>query len=100
MNKDFTEYIPVPISTDSIILDEELEKLSEEMAKNVHENWAKARMEEGWSYGPQRDDAKKHHPCLVPYDDLPDSEKEYDRITSRETLKFILSQGFEIKKKL
>ena len=71
----------------------------EAMAKNVHEIWAQERINQGWTYGEKRDDAQKHHPCLIAYEDLPDEEKVYDRNTSVETLKLILKLGFKIKKK-
>lgn len=93
------EYIPNPADTQSVELPKELLPLVEEMARNVHEVWAKNRMAEGWTYGPIRDDAKKETPCMVAYEDLPDSEKEYDRATSQETLKLILKLGFVISKK-
>lgn len=93
------KYIPKPIDTSNIILPEELSPLLEAMAKNVHEVWAQTRIAQGWQYGPERNDAEKLHPMLVPYEDLPEAEKEYDRNTSVETLRFILSSGFEIKKK-
>lgn len=93
------EYLPNPADTSDVELPEELLPLIEEMAKNVHEVWAKNRMAEGWTYGPVRDDAGKTHPCLVPYEELPESEKEYDRATSQETLKLILKLGFGISKK-
>ncbi len=92
------EYIPNPAETSDVELPEELIPLVEEMARNVHEVWAKKRMTEGWTYGPVRDDAKKETPCMVAYDDLPEDEKEYDRATSQETLKLILKLGFEISK--
>lgn len=92
------EYIPSPADTQSVELPKELLPLIEEMAKNVHEVWAQNRINEGWAYGPERDDALKKHPCLVPYEDLPESEKEYDRATSQETLKLILKLGFVISK--
>lgn len=92
------EYIPSPADTQSVELPKELLPLIEEMAKNVHEVWAQNRINEGWTYGPERDDALKKHPCLVPYEDLPESEKEYDRATSQETLKLILKLGFVISK--
>lgn len=92
------EYIPRPADTQSVELPKELLPLIEEMAKNVHEVWAQNRINEGWTYGPERDDALKKHPCLVPYEDLPESEKEYDRATSQETLKLILKLGFVISK--
>lgn len=92
-------YIPQPVDTDNITLPKELEPLVEKMAKNVHEVWSQTRIDQGWTYGPERDDANKKHPCLVPYEDLPEEEKVYDRNTSMETLKFILKAGFEIKMK-
>lgn len=91
-------YIPKPIDTGSIELGKELEVLVEAMAENVHEVWAQTRIEQGWSYGPERDDEKKHHPCLVPYEELPEAEKEYDRNSAVETLKLIKKIGFEIRK--
>ena len=93
-----TNYIPQPIDTSDIQLPEELNSLLEAMAKNVHEIWAKERLAQGWTYGEKRDDAQKHHPCLVAYEDLPEEEKMYDRNTSVETLKLILKLGFKIKK--
>ncbi|MDO4334530.1 MAG: RyR domain-containing protein [Bacteroidales bacterium] len=93
------EYRPKPADTREVRLPEELEVLAEEMARNVHEVWSLNRLKEGWTYGPERDDVAKTHPCLVDYDDLPESEKTYDRATSQETLKFILLKGFEISRK-
>lgn len=95
-----TKYIPNPIDTKEIELPEELSTLSEEIAKNVHEVWSQNRINDGWSYGAKRDDTEKKHPCLVAYEELPESEKEYDRATSQETIKLILKLGFEIKKKV
>lgn len=89
-------YVPVPVNTKDIELPEELYPLIEEMARNVHEVWSQNRINDGWRYGPVRDDEQKLHPCLVAYEDLPESEKEYDRSTSQETLKFILHAGFKI----
>lgn len=92
------EYIPQPIDTTEVVLPEELALLAEEIAKNVHEVWSAGRMKEGWTYGEERNDAEKKHPCLVPYEELSDSEKEYDRNTSQETLKLIMKLGFKIVK--
>ncbi|MBQ8593323.1 MAG: Ryanodine receptor Ryr [Bacteroidaceae bacterium] len=91
-------YKPQPIDTGKIELPEELLPLVEQMAKNVHEVWAQTRMEQGWTYGAVRDDAKKQHPCLVPYEALPEEEKVYDRNTSLSTLKLITRLGFRISK--
>ena len=91
-------YTPQPIDTRDIQLPAELEELVEEMSKNVHDVWSETRINQGWTYGPQRDDTLKTHPCLIPYEELPDSEKEYDRNTSIGTLKLILKLGFKIRK--
>lgn len=92
------EYQPKPMDTKDVELGEELEELIEKMAENVHEVWAESRMNEGWTYGEQRNDSKKQHPCLVAYDQLPESEKEYDRNTAVQTLKLICKLGFKISK--
>ena len=89
-------YIPQPVDTKDVELPEELKILAEEIAHNVHEVWSKGRMADGWKYGEERNDAEKLHPCLVPYEELTESEKEYDRNTSQETLKLILKLGFRI----
>ena len=96
MNKN--NYTPQPIDTKDVVLPEELSELAEMIAKNVHEVWSEGRMKEGWTYGEKRDDARKHHPCLVPYEELTETEKEYDRNTSQETLKLIMKLGFKIVK--
>ncbi|MDD5819757.1 MAG: RyR domain-containing protein [Bacteroidales bacterium] len=91
-------YVPKPLDTSDVQLSEELDELAESLAKNVHEVWSANRIAEGWTYGRVRDDVKKTHPCLIPYEDLPESEKDYDRSTSSETLKMIVSLGFEVRK--
>jgi len=92
-------YIPQPADLSDIELPEELMALSEALSKNVHEVWAASRISEGWTYGPKRDDSKRETPCLVSYEALPEEEKAYDRNTAMNTIKYILSQGFEISKK-
>lgn len=91
-------YSPQPIDTTGVELSKELEQLVEQMSKNVHEVWAETRIRQGWTYGEQRNDELKTHPCLVPYEELPESEKEYDRNTSIGTLKLIMKLGFKIEK--
>ena len=91
-------YIPKPVDTTGVVLPEELLSLTEKIAENVHENWADGRIKEGWTYGAERNDQKKTTPCLVPYDQLSDSEKEYDRNTAIETLKLIVALGYKIEK--
>jgi class 3 adenylate cyclase len=90
------DYVPKPMDTSTVKLPEALEQLLEQLAQNTHEHWARQRLAEGWVYGEKRDDAKKQHPDLVPYDQLPEGEKAYDRTTAAEALKAILALGYEI----
>ena len=90
------KYIPQPIDTTGIELPKELEPLVEKMSKNVHEVWSKAHIQQGWKYGTERNDELKTHPCLVPYEELSERDKEYDRNTSIGTLKLIMKLGFRI----
>ena len=92
-------YKPKPIDTSGIELPPELLELTEKIAENVHENWAVGRIAGGWTYGETRNDELKTTPCLVPYSELSENEKEYDRVTALETLKLIVALGYEIKKK-
>ena len=94
MNK--RNYIPYPIDTSEIELSQELMELGEEIAKNVHEVWSLGRIKDGWTYGRERNDAEKKHPCLVAYEDLSEEEKAYDRSTALSTLKLIVKLGFKI----
>lgn len=89
-------YAPHPIDTSDVELSEELLQLVELLAENTHDNWSAGRIAEGWIYGPVRNDELKQNPCLVPYNELPENEKEYDRVTSMETLKAIQKLGWKI----
>ena len=92
-----TEYVPKPIDTSDVKLPEDLLLLTEKIAENVHEVWAAGRIREGWTYGEKKDAEKKKTPLLVPYGELPESEKDYDRNTATETLKLIVKLGYTIK---
>lgn len=89
-------YTPHPLDTTHVELPESLLPLIERLAENTHEVWSAQRIKDGWSYGPKRDDANKQHPCLVPYDQLPESEKEYDRQTAVSALKAVVALGYQI----
>ena len=93
---DKNNYIPQPIDTKDVKLPDELILLAEEIAKNVHEVWAEGRMKDGWRYGEKRNDVGKLHPCLMPYEELTEKEREFDRNTSQETLKMIIKLGIKI----
>lgn len=90
------KYIPNPIDTSAIELPNDILELCEKLAENTHEVWAKGRVDQGWTFGEKRDDLHKTTPCLVPYCELPESEKEYDRQTATEVLKAILQLGYKI----
>jgi hypothetical protein len=91
-------YTPTPRDTSGVELPPEIRQLTELLARNTHENWARQRLNDGWRWGPRRDDAKMEHPSLVPYEDLSEKEKEYDRLTAMESVKTILSLGYRIVK--
>ncbi len=91
-------YKPAPRDTSGVVLPRPIEALTELLARNTHENWARQRIAEGWSHGPRRDDARKEHPNLVPYEELSEADKDYDRSTAMETIKAILALGYRIEK--
>jgi hypothetical protein len=91
-------YKPEPIDTSKVQLNDEILELTERLAENAHEVWGQRRMADGWRYGPRRDEAKKEHPSLVPYKDLPEEEKEYDRSAALETLKVLQALGYRFDK--
>jgi len=93
-----TPYSPHPIDTTDVELPDELKQLVEQLAHQVHEQWSTGRLAEGWTYGPERNDELKQHPHLIEYDELPESEKDYDRNTAVATLKLIMKLGWSIKK--
>ena len=96
MDIKMNEYRPNPVDTSDVVLPEALVELTEKIAKNSHDVWAVGRIKEGWRYGEKRDDDNKLTPCMVEYEELPESEKEYDRNTSFETIKLILKLGYQI----
>jgi len=89
-------YKPKPINTSNVQLPQELEDLTELLSENTHEIWAQGRINDGWTYGKVRNDENLEHPCLVPYDQLSESEREYDRNTAMEALKTIQHLGYQI----
>lgn len=92
-------YKPQPIDLSDVELPKEILELADLISKNVHEVWSENRIKEGWTYGEKRDDKLKTNPCLVPYEQLSDEEKAYDRNTAFETLKLITKLGYKLEKK-
>lgn len=92
-------YIPKPIDISDVELTEDLAELREAIAENAHEIWAENRMAEGWTYGPVRNDELKQHPDMIPYSQLPESEKEYDRQMAMKTIKLLVKLGYDLVKR-
>lgn len=94
-----SDYEPHPLDLDDVTIEPELLELREAIAENAHEVWAKTRKDQGWAYGAERDDTKKLHPDMIPYNLLPESEKEYDRQMAINTIKLVKKLGWELKKR-
>ena len=92
------DYQPMPLNTEHVVLTSDIQELTELLARNTHDVWARQRLSEGWRYGPHRDDARKEHSCLVPYEQLTETEKQYDRNTALETLKAIIALGYQVER--
>ena len=91
-------YTPQPIDTADVEVGKDISELAEKLAENTHEVWAAGKLAEGWRYGEKLDRENKTHPLLVPYKDLAETDKDYDRRTSLETLKLLIKLGYTIKK--
>lgn len=92
------EYDPCPIDITDVELSPEIVELREAIAENAHEIWAQNRRAEGWTYGPERNDTLKQSPDLVPYAELADGEKMYDREMAMQTIKLMYKLGYEVVK--
>ena len=91
-------YIPSPLDTSKVTLSEDILHLSEFYAENAHEVWAEEKIAQGWRFGPNVDEEKREHPLLIPYKDLPENEKRYDRKVAQECIKAILSTGYRLER--
>ena len=89
-------YQPKPADLSNIELSDDLKALGELLAANVHNVWALERQSEGWTYGPMRDDNKLQTPDMIPYTELPETEKEYDRKMATSTLKWLIAMGYKV----
>lgn len=92
-------YTPHPHNIDDVKLPAGLEELTEAIAENAHEVWAEKRQAEGWTFGPERSDKLKQTPDMVPYCELTEQEKEYDRASAMRSIKLLYRLGYEIVKR-
>lgn len=95
---DAQTYHPKLLDLKHVVLPEGIEDLREAIAENAHDIWALERQSEGWTYGPKRDDTKLETPDMLPYSQLPESEKQYDRLMAEDTLKLLTALGYKIEK--
>ena len=93
------EYTPRSIDISDVTLSEDIIELREAIAENAHEVWAENRRAEGWTYGPERNDTLKQTPDMVPYAQLPESEKHYDRAMAMHTISLMRKLGYDIFKR-
>lgn len=96
--EDAKTYQPRSRNLKNVELPEEIDELREAIAENAHDRWALERQSEGWTFGPKRDDSKLETPDMVPYSQLPESEKQYDRVMAEDTLKLLVALGYKIEK--
>ena len=71
---------------------------AEAVAKHEHDRWANERLRSGWTYGNPRDNARKQHPLLVDWDQLPEEAKDKDRDTVSHLPALIERAGFQVRK--
>ncbi len=98
MKQNGNNYYPTPIDTTDVVLPQEILDVAETLSKNTHEVWASGKIKEGFIYDTVTDDTKKTHNCLIPYDQLSETEKEYDLNTALETVRLLLKLGFRIER--
>jgi len=86
-------YRPKPIKTDHVAVPKEILALIEPLAEHAHDIWAQRRIEEGWQFGSSKNPERQETPLLVPYGELPESEKDLDREAALQTIKALLALG-------
>jgi len=91
--------VKVPESQDvSLVVCSFSDKEFEELASQEHDRWCRERKSDGWTYGPARDDTKKVHDAIVPWADLPEMYKHYDRAFCRTWPTLFSKGGYEIRR--
>ena len=90
-----SRYEPSP-DVSGVCLSDEIMADVETIAKSVHDEWQRQRTKAGWGYEGQTDGGK--HPAMVPYEDLPEVEKDIDRATVLQTIRMLHHLGYSIHK--
>jgi hypothetical protein len=68
----------------------------EYLAEMEHMRWINAMRDQGFSFGPVKDEQKKTHPLMMPYSDLPEPDKEKDRDAVRMIPRYLGLIDFQI----
>jgi class 3 adenylate cyclase len=68
----------------------------EELAIGEHDRWSRERQRQGWTFAPTRDNARKHHPLLVPWEELSEVEREKDRAAVRNAITLVAEAGLRL----
>ncbi|MGE5473617.1 MAG: RyR domain-containing protein [Ignavibacteriales bacterium] len=90
---------PEPIDISGIVIDEALEAAADAIAYNAHEVWSIDRLQAGWIWAEVRDNDKKLHPLLKPFEELTENDKSYDKDLAFGNLKAIVALGGSIVKR-
>ncbi|KAG1972845.1 ryanodine receptor [Pimephales promelas] len=89
-------FTPIPVDSSQVEYPPQLEQIKERLAENLHELWLIDKIEQGWNYGPVKDESKKIHSCLVEFSTLPDQERIHKLQSSEEILRTLLAFGVHI----
>jgi len=68
----------------------------EDLAKSEHQRWYESKIKTGWKYGDPRDDAKKLHPSILPWEEISEGEREKDRMMVREIPDIVAAAGMTL----
>ena len=72
--------------------------IAEDLAKMEHDRWVRDKERDGWRYGPERNDEQKLHPLMVPWEELPDEQRDKDRNPMRELPRILGRVGLQIER--
>ncbi len=70
----------------------------ERLAEAAHIVWMEGKVRDGWKYGPVTDKANKIHSCIIPYDQLSETDKESDRDMVRGIPSILAAAGYKMVK--
>lgn len=84
---------------DNSIAEDDFSAIADKFAQKLHEDWLNERIEKGWRYGEQRNDADKTHPLVKSWNQLSENEKSINPKLVKEFVDILKSNGFKIIKK-